>query len=85
MARYTVELRTIVESGVPIFDFPYQFYDKEKKADFERRFIHHFYFREIGAEERNKTRRIWDSGRSSRPVLARHDRGKKCDYNSNLY
>ena len=42
-------------------------------------------FREIGAEERNKTRRIWDSGRSSQPVLARHDRGKKCDYNSNLY
>lgn len=50
MARYTVELRTIVDSGFNIFDFPYSFYDDTKKAEFQQRFIDHFYFREIGAE-----------------------------------
>lgn len=50
MAKYTVELRTIVESGVKIFDFVYPFYDEKKRSDFERKFIQHFYFREIGCE-----------------------------------
>ena len=50
MAKYTVELRKIVESGVKIFDFPYPFYDEKKRSDFERKFIQHFYFREIGCE-----------------------------------
>lgn len=50
MAKYTVELRKIVESGVKIFDFPYPFYDEKKRPDFERKFIQHFYFREIGCE-----------------------------------
>lgn len=50
MARYSVELRDIIKSGVNIFNFNYEFYDPNKKADFETKFINHFYFREIGVE-----------------------------------
>lgn len=50
MAEYTVELRTIIESGIEIFDFNYPFYDETKRAEFQKDFIRHFYFREIGAE-----------------------------------
>lgn len=50
MAKYTVELRKIIESGINIFDFPYVFYDEKKRKEFEQKFIRHFYFREIGAE-----------------------------------
>jgi hypothetical protein len=50
MARYTVELREIVKSGAKIFNFDYDFYDETKKADFEQKFVDHFYFREIGVE-----------------------------------
>lgn len=50
MATYTVELRKIVESGINVFNFPYAFYDESKREEFERHFIEHFYFREIGAE-----------------------------------
>lgn len=49
MARYTVELRKVVES-TNIFDFHYDFYEPNKKAEFEDDFIKHFYFREIGCE-----------------------------------
>lgn len=49
MARYTIELKDIVETH-NIFDFAYPFYDERKRADFERSFIRHFYFREIGCE-----------------------------------
>ena len=48
MARYTLELRDVVEH-YPIFDFAYPFYDEKKRHDFERNFIRHFYFREIGS------------------------------------
>jgi hypothetical protein len=50
MAKYTVELRDIVKSGLKVFDFPYEFYDDTKKAEFEQKFIDHFLFREIGTE-----------------------------------
>ena len=50
MAEYTVELRTIIESGINIFDFKYDFYDEMKRRDFEQSFIRHFFFREIGSE-----------------------------------
>lgn len=50
MAEYTVELRTIVDHGINIFDFRYPFYDESKRLDFEESFIRHFYFREIGCE-----------------------------------
>lgn len=48
MAEYTIELRTIIEGGVDIFRFPYEFYDDAQRKKFERDFIRHFYFREIG-------------------------------------
>lgn len=50
MAKYTVELRDVVKSGTNIFDFEYDFYNEEMKKDFEKKFINHFYFREIGFE-----------------------------------
>lgn len=54
MAMYSLELRQIVENGIPIFDFQYDFYDIKKKNEFERDFIRHFYFREIGVETIDK-------------------------------
>lgn len=56
MANFSVELRTIVEAGVNIFGFPYEFYNEEKRAEFERNFIRHFYFREIGCESTERFR-----------------------------
>jgi hypothetical protein len=50
MSKYTVELGDIAKSGLKIFNFPYEFYDEEKRTDFEKKFIEHFYFREIGQE-----------------------------------
>lgn len=50
MAQYTVELRTIIDSGYNIFDFPYDFYKEENRKQFEQDFIDHFYFYEIGCE-----------------------------------
>ena len=50
MTKYTIELRSIVESGIRIFDFNYPFYDENKRHEFEEHFIRHFYFREIGSE-----------------------------------
>lgn len=47
MAEYTIELRHVLECGHKIFDFPYQIYDEEKRAELEKAFIQHFYFREI--------------------------------------
>jgi hypothetical protein len=54
MAKFTAELRDIVESGVKIFNFEYPFYDETKRTEFEQRFIDHFYFREIGVETTGK-------------------------------
>lgn len=50
MAKYTIELGELKESGVKIFNFDYEFYDETKKPDFEEMFVNHFYFREIGQE-----------------------------------
>lgn len=50
MAVYTMELRTIIEHGYNIFNFPYEFYDEKEREKFQRDFIRHFYFREIGTE-----------------------------------
>lgn len=50
MAKYTEELGVIVNSGTQIFNFPYAFHDPAKKAEFERMFVSHFFFREIGQE-----------------------------------
>ena len=49
MAIYTLELREIVEN-YKIFDFYYPLFDEDYRLTFERKFIEHFYFREIGSE-----------------------------------
>lgn len=50
MAQYSVELRHVISERGNIFNFPYEFYNEEKREKFEQDFIRHFYFREIGAE-----------------------------------
>lgn len=50
MAIYTIELKDVIESRGNIFNFAYPFYDESKRHEFERAFIQHFYFREIGQE-----------------------------------
>jgi hypothetical protein len=50
MAKYSVELGDIVKSGLKVFNFDYEFYDPNKKPEFEQLFIDHFLFREIGTE-----------------------------------
>lgn len=46
MAKYTLELN---ELHTP-FDFDYPFYDEDMKAEFERKFVLHYFFNEIGQE-----------------------------------
>lgn len=49
--RYTLELRQIDQThNVKIFDFEYDFYDNDLKKQFEKKFIEHYYFDEIGFE-----------------------------------
>ena len=50
MAKYTTQVRSIVESGHPIFDFTYPIFDPVYKPILEEKIINHFYFREIGFE-----------------------------------
>ena len=49
MSKYTLELNQIVNSAdFSLFDFEYNLYDNELKSAFEKKFIDHFYFYEIG-------------------------------------
>lgn len=51
MASYTLELNKLDRDNYfCIFDFDYDFYDNLMKANFERKFIDHYYFYEIGFE-----------------------------------
>lgn len=50
MERTTLTLGEIIENNVNIFDFEYPFYSEEYRPTFERHFIEHFYFDEIGQE-----------------------------------
>lgn len=50
MERTTLTLGEIIENDVNIFDFEYPFYSEEYRPSFERHFIEHFYFDEIGQE-----------------------------------
>jgi hypothetical protein len=47
MANYTLELRTLIDNDVKIFNFNYPFYDETKKTEFEDAFVLHFKYREI--------------------------------------
>ena len=50
MAKYTTQIKTIVESGTPIFDFDYPIFDSLYRPVLEQKIINHYYFREIGLE-----------------------------------
>lgn len=49
MSKYTIEINQIVNDlDFNLFDFEYNLYDNELKSVFEKKFIDHFYFYEIG-------------------------------------
>lgn len=49
MSKYTLELNQIVNDlDFNLFDFDYNLYDNELKEVFQKKFIDHFYFYEIG-------------------------------------
>ena len=49
MSKYTMELNQLVNAlDFNLFDFDYNLYDNELKSAFEKKFIDHFYFYEIG-------------------------------------
>ena len=49
MSKYTLELNQIVNDlDFNLFDFDYNLYDNDLKSVFEKKFIDHFYFYEIG-------------------------------------
>ena len=49
MSKYTLELNQIVNDlDFNLFDFEYNLYDNDLKTEFEKKFIDHFYFYEIG-------------------------------------
>lgn len=49
MSKYTLEINQIVNDlEFKLFDFDYNLYDNELKSAFEKKFIDHFYFYEIG-------------------------------------
>jgi hypothetical protein len=50
LAKYTTQVRTIVESGINIFDFDYPIFDPDYKSVLEQKIIDYYYFREIGLE-----------------------------------
>lgn len=51
MAKYTMELRDVIDIKGVIFNFNYEFYGTdEQRQKFEEKFLRHFYFHEIGFE-----------------------------------
>lgn len=50
MAKYTLELKQLIDEEINIFDFDYDLFDEEYKPILEQKIIDHYYFSEIGAE-----------------------------------
>ena len=50
MAKYTTQIRSVVESGYPLFDFSYPIFDEAYRSVLEQKIIDRYYFREIGFE-----------------------------------
>ena len=49
MSKYTLELNQLINAlDFNLFDFNYNLYDNDLKSAFEKKFIDHFYFYEIG-------------------------------------
>lgn len=50
-SKLTLELREVIAGGVDLWDFEYPSYYKDaQKAEFEKKVIDHYYFRQIGQE-----------------------------------
>lgn len=52
--KTTLTIKQIIENKGVIFDFCYPFYNEEKREEFEKHFIDHFYYDEIGLETVSK-------------------------------
>jgi hypothetical protein len=50
MSRYTTQIRTIIDSEYPLFDFSYPIFDENYRGVLEQKIIDRYYFREIGFE-----------------------------------
>ena len=50
MAKYTTQIKSLVEAKYPLFDFEYPIFDKNYKSVLEQKIIDRYYFREIGME-----------------------------------
>ena len=50
MAKYTVQIRTLLENNYPIFDFKYPIFDEKYRGVLEQNILNSYYFREIGFE-----------------------------------
>lgn len=50
VAKYTVQIRTILANNGDIFDFNYPIWKESYRTVLETKIINHFYFREIGFE-----------------------------------
>lgn len=50
MAQYTVEVREIVKSGFPLFNFNYPIWENNYRVVLEEKIINRYYTREIGFE-----------------------------------
>lgn len=56
MARYTIELRKLIERNYPIFDDSWNTFDPAHKKELENKIIRHYWFQEIGAETPDRFR-----------------------------
>lgn len=50
MAKYTTQLRTLIEGGVDLFDFSYPIFDENYRGVLEQKIKDRYFFREIGLE-----------------------------------
>lgn len=50
MAKYTIELGKLIESGYPLSFGNYPIFDEEYRQALESKIVDHYYFNEIGAE-----------------------------------
>jgi len=50
MAKYTTEIRSVVEAQYPLFDFEYPIFDEAYRGVLEKKIVDFYYFREVGFE-----------------------------------
>lgn len=50
MAKYTTQIRTLLDNGYDLFDFTYPIFDENYRSVLEQNIINHYMFREIGFE-----------------------------------